>query len=373
MKFSDQQYERYSRQMLLPELGEKGQQKLLQAKVLVIGAGGLGCAALPYLTAGGIGTIGIADNDTVALHNLHRQVLYRTADIGLSKTTCAAAYIKRINPEINIIEHHAFINNTNAIEIFSAYDVIIDCTDNFPSRYLVNDACVLLNKPLVFAAISAFEAQLAIFNVADEKNMAINYRDLFPEPISDAEVLNCAEGGILGVLAGITGCMQANETIKLLAGIGKPLLNSLLTFNALNNQVYKIKIVKHPLSAKLIPHSIEAFQQTDYVLLCNKRKQSFEINADTFNTLIQNENVIVVDVREPGEQPSIASIQHINIPLHQLQQRVVELNADNIVTVCKTGARSLKAAQTLSDIFGTTKKVFSLKGGIIHYKLHTHD
>jgi len=230
-------YERYHHQMILKDFGEAGQQKLLQAKVLVIGAGGLGCPALQYLTAAGIGTIGIVDDDVVTLSNLHRQILYSTSDIGFLKAEKAAEKLRQLNPEISIIVYSERLTTQNALSIMKAYDVIIDGTDNFSTRYMINDACVLLQKPLVYGAVSQYEGQVAIFNYKKENLYeGVNYRDLFPYPPKDTEVLNCAEAGVLGILPGIIGTMQANETIKLITGIGKPLINRMLTFNALNNQ-----------------------------------------------------------------------------------------------------------------------------------------
>ena len=221
-------YERYQRQILLKEFGIDAQQKLLQAKVLVIGAGGLGCPALQYLVAAGIGTIGIVDDDIVSLNNLHRQVLYTVNDIGLSKAEVAAEKLKALNDEINIISYNERLTNKNALALLMNMILLVDGTDNFSSRYMINDACVLLNKPLVYGAISKFEGQVAVFNIKDEIQIrAINYRDLFPTPPKDDEVLNCAEAGVLGVLPGIIGTMQANETIKLITGIGKPLINTI--------------------------------------------------------------------------------------------------------------------------------------------------
>jgi molybdopterin/thiamine biosynthesis adenylyltransferase len=218
---SKEKYERYERQILLKEFGVAAQEKLLHAKVLVVGAGGLGCPVLQYLAAAGVGTIGIVDDDVVALNNLHRQVLYNMNDIGLSKAEIAAEKLKALNNEINVVAYNKRFTNKNALEIINAFDVVVDGTDNFSSRYIINDACVLLNKPLIYGAISKFEGQVAVFNVKDEVNKrAINYRDLFPVPPKDDEVLNCADAGVLSVLPGIIGTMQANETIKLIIGIG---------------------------------------------------------------------------------------------------------------------------------------------------------
>src|SRR5258705_2623718 len=264
-------YERYHRQIILPEFGEEGQQKLIFAKVLVIGAGGLGCPALQYLTAAGIGTIGIVDDDVVALNNLHRQVLYSVNDIGLSKAERATQILQQLNPEIKIIAYNERLTTQNALSLIDEFDIIIDGTDNFSTRYMINDACVLLNKPLVYGAISQFEGQVSVFNPQPLKgsNEAVNYRDLFPDPPRDGEVLNCAEAGVLGVLPGIIGSMMANETIKLIAGIGELLVNRLLTYNALTNQVYELKLPVNEETCKLLPKNKTEFLNTDYEWLCS--------------------------------------------------------------------------------------------------------
>ena len=263
-------YERYQRQMLLKEIGEAGQQKLLQSKVLVIGAGGLGCPALQYLAAAGIGTIGIADDDVVSLTNLHRQILYTTNDIGLSKAERAAAVLQSLNPDIKIIPYNFRLTNQNALNIIDGYDIIVDGTDNLSSRYMINDACVLLNRPLVYAAISRFEGQVAIFNYNLDKNeKSVNYRDLFPNQPAEDEVINCAVAGVLGVLTGIIGSMQATETIKLITGIGLPLANRLLTYNAMTNQLYEIALTASDNSASFIPKDKIAFENFDYDWSCS--------------------------------------------------------------------------------------------------------
>jgi sulfur-carrier protein adenylyltransferase/sulfurtransferase len=260
--------ERYGRQMLIPAFGVSGQQKLLAAKVLMIGAGGLGCPALQYLVAAGVGTVGIVDHDIVAVSNLHRQVLYSTADIGQSKALRAKVVLEALNPEIQIRAYPEQLTPANALGIMREYDIIVDGTDNFATRYMINDACVLLGKPLVYGAVSRFEGQVAVFNQQDQKTASVNYRDLYPQPPDAGTVLNCAEAGVLGVLPGIIGAMQANEVIKLITGIGKPLINRLLTYNALNNQFFEIGLTTQAGTKALIPGDEIAFGQMDYQLLC---------------------------------------------------------------------------------------------------------
>lgn len=298
----NQSYERYHRQMLLREIGVEGQKKLLQSKVLVIGAGGLGCPALQYLAAAGVGKIGIVDNDVVSLTNLHRQVLYTTRDIGLPKAERSAAVLQGLNPDIEIIPYNLRLTNQNALDIIEQYDIVADGTDNFSTRYMINDACVILNKPLIYAAISRFEGQVAIFNSSKNINeKPVNYRDLFPNPPAADEVMNCAVAGVLGVLPGIIGSMQANETIKLITGIGQPLINRLLTYNALTNQVYELSLTASDETDSLLPKDKDAFMNTDYDWVCSTT-QSLEVDADQFNTLLKNDNISVIDVRELDEK-----------------------------------------------------------------------
>lgn len=368
---SDQNlYERYHRQIILPEFGEEGQQKLFFAKVLVIGAGGLGCPALQYLTAAGIGTIGIVDDDVVALSNLHRQVLYSVNDIGLSKAERAARILQGLNPEIKIIACNERLNNQNALMLFDEYDIIIDGTDNFSTRYMINDACVLLNKPLIYGAISQFEGQVSVFNSQSLKggNEAVNYRDIFPDPPKEGEVLNCAEAGVLGVLPGIIGTMMANETIKLITGIGEPLTNQLLTYNALNNQVYLLNLSARKETRSLIPKDEKAFLQMDYVWLCASPVQQSEIDPDIFNDMIAKGDVDVIDVREPHEIPVVNEFKYLKIPLAQLAENSSMIKSENIIAFCQSGKRSLQAAKILSGIFGDSKKIYSLRGGIVEWK-----
>src|SRR6266542_2487265 len=347
------QYERYQRQILLKEFGEAGQQKLQQAKVLVIGAGGLGCPALQYLAAAGVGTIGIVDNDVVTLTNLHRQILYSTDDIGYPKTERATFKLHQLNPDITITPYNFRLTNKNALN-------------------MINDACVLMNKPLVYGAISRFEGQVAVFNCkTDNEITPVNYRDLFPHPPKDGTILNCAEEGVLGVLPGIIGCMQASETIKLITGIGKPLINRLLTYNALTNQFYELVLSANKETAALIPKDEEAFVNTDYDWLCSTHaNNNFEIEPLYFDALRKEKNITIIDVREHGEIAAINEFTHLHIPLGQLEQEASSLNNNVIITICQSGVRSAKAVKILSDKFGTTKKIFSLQGGIINWKNH---
>ncbi|MFI5132568.1 MAG: molybdopterin-synthase adenylyltransferase MoeB [Chitinophagales bacterium] len=367
-------YERYQRQVILPGFGEEGQQKLLKAKILVIGAGGLGCPVLQYLAAAGVGTIGIVDDDVVTLNNLHRQVLYSVNDIGFSKTERATHSLRQLNPGIKIIPYNERLTVQNALILLDEFDIIIDGTDNFSTRYMINDACVLMNKPLVYGAISQFEGQVSVFNSRQNDNdETVNYRDLFPNPPKEDEVLNCADSGVLGVLPGIIGTMMANETIKLITGIGETLANRLLTYNALNNQVYKLALSARTGTRLLIPENEAAFLQMDYEWLCSSERTApiaigSEIDAGIFNDLIAKERVDVIDVREPGEMPVVNDFSNIKIPLAELSANTSLMKSDTIVAFCQSGKRSLQAVKILSGIFGGDKKIYSLRGGIIEWK-----
>ncbi|HEX7904639.1 MAG TPA: HesA/MoeB/ThiF family protein [Chitinophagaceae bacterium] len=360
-------YERYHRQILLKGFGEEGQQKLLQAKVLVIGAGGLGCPALQYLTAAGVGTIGIVDDDVVALSNLHRQVLYSVNDIGLSKADTAAKVLSALNPDISITTYNERLTTANALDIINAYDLIIDGTDNFASRYMINDACVLSGKPLVYGAISQYEGQVAVFNFKNDNNDPVNYRDLFPEPPKDGEVLNCAEAGVLGILPGIIGTMMANETIKLITGIGESLINQLLTYNALANQVYTLGLSSRKETRSLIPADEAAFKQINYDWLCASPSTSFEIDVERFTVLLQEDDTAVIDVREWNEKPVVDEFAFTQIPLSELQEKMTGIKENAVIFFCQSGKRSLQAAQLLFNTFGETKKVYSLQGGLLQW------
>ncbi|RXK61714.1 hypothetical protein ESA94_01480 [Lacibacter luteus] len=361
---NDRLYERYQRQLILQGFGAEAQQKLLAANVLVIGAGGLGCPVLQYLVAAGVDEVGIVDDDVVSLSNLHRQVLYNVQMIGRPKVECAVEVLQQLNPQTRFAVYKERLTNKNAATILSRFDVIVDGSDNFATRYLVNDACVLLNKPLVYGAISQYEGQVAVFNVQQNNERSVNYRDLFPHPPKDGEVLNCAEAGVLGVLPGIIGSMMANETIKLITSTGVLLANKLFTYNTLNNQTYELELSKQAETASLIPPTIETLQQTDYKWLCSTTIVVNEIDATAFNQLIAEGTAAIVDVREKDEQPVVTEFSHMQIPLNSLQQHTAWLTEDTIVVFCLSGKRSAQAAKQLAEVFGASKKIYSLKGGI---------
>jgi sulfur-carrier protein adenylyltransferase/sulfurtransferase len=366
METNNELYERYSRQLLLKGFGETGQRKLLAAKVLVAGAGGLGCPVLQYLAAAGVGTIGIADDDIVSLSDLHRQILYSVNDIGASKAERAAAVIKQLNPGIQSIVYNERLTVENTLSIIEQFDIVVDATDNFPARYMINDACVLLRKPLVSGAVSQFEGQVAIFNCpGKDGEPAVNYRDLFPVPPLEGEINNCAEAGVLGVLPGIIGTMQANETIKLITGIGQPLVNRLLVYNALNNQSYELALTHREDTNAPGPQDATAFKATDYGLECRTPSAVQEITVHELTELIQKEKITAIDVREWGEEPVLSWFPHNRIPLSQLNTSTACFDSDTLVFICQTGKRSIEAIRRLNV---NDKKMYSLKGGILQWQ-----
>lgn len=363
-------YGRYHNQINLRGFGETSQRKMLQASVLVAGAGGLGCAALQYLAAAGVGTIGIADDDVVQLSNLNRQVLYTVNDIGFPKAESAARWLRQLNPEIGIHVHAVRLTARNILEIIGPYDIILDGTDNLGSKYMINDACMLSGKPVVFAAISQFEGQVAVFNHLRDGVETANYRDVFPFQPANENETPCNESGVLGVLPGIIGAMQCNETIKIITGVGKPLVNSLLTYNALTNQFHEFSIPARKENRLTAPGSNHEFMCTNYDQPCITRAQDqFELHAGEFSRLINSERITVIDVREPYASPSPADFQHIRIPYRQLQDKLGSITGDTIVTFCEHGIISLQAARLLKDAFGDEKRIYSLNKGISHWNL----
>ncbi len=353
---------RYARHYSLKGFGPESQQKLLQARVLVVGAGGLGCPVLQYLTAAGIGTLGIADGDVVSISNLQRQVLYDTDSIGSKKARTAAMKLRRLNPEIAILVHDT-ITVDNALELFESYDVIVDCTDNFASRYLINDACVLLKKPLVFGAIYQFEGQVAVFNVADSSGVITNYRDLFPIPPDPSEVLNCNEAGVLGVLPASIGSFQAAEAIKLIAGLNGVLLNKLMTFNLMDYTSFVVEVSPNSKATSGMPTNKELFKKMDYDYFCGNNPQNIiELQASDFIKKSNSNKTVIIDVREIGELPE-ALFPHLKFPFSQWGNAIPVLDSNDIVLFCQSGKRSLQAAMRIMEN-SKGKKVSHLKGGM---------
>lgn len=354
---------RFERQTKLPGFGQEGQHRLASAKILVVGAGGLGCPALLYLAAAGVGTIGIADGDVVSHSNLNRQVIYGEKDIGKSKAQIAGEHIryKYSDIQINIIPH--FLNRDNALEIMGDYDLVLDGSDNFGTRYLVNDACFILRKPLVLGAIYLHEGQVSILNVHDKDTEPLTYRDLFPNPPSAAEVPNCAETGVLGVLPGIIGTMQATEAIKFLSGFGKPLINKVLFYNLKDHSTYELDIVMNPEGRKLMPTTASQFQQKDYAVVCGPGDR---IEWKDVRNMIKEKSkkTILLDVREQHEFPKLKDFPYTPIPLSVLPTKMHELNeADTIFVFCQSGIRSARAVEDLK-VELPAKNIYSIEGGI---------
>ena len=359
---------RYQKQMLLKEIGEHGQRLLSQASVLVVGAGGLGCPALQYLAAAGIGRIGIVDFDVVEVSNLHRQILYTMEDLGVLKVEIAEKRVKALNPEVKVEIFSEKMDTQNALSIMESFDLVLDGSDNFPTRYLINDACVLLDKPLVYGSVFRFEGQVSVFNVLDN-GIKTNYRDLFPEPPNPADVADCNEAGVLGVLPGIIGTMQANEAIKLITGAGKTLSNRLFCYNALNNAVYELEISPLPDAQKQLPKTPEAFKKMNYEWFCKMTSDEFtDIDGPTFDQLRQTKTPIILDVRNLNEWPKVTEFEHLRIPLAELEQNLDKIDPNRpLVIFCQTGVRSITAAHLIIEKL-SARSVYNLKGGILPWK-----
>lgn len=365
----DSNNNRYQRQIQLKEIGLLGQEKITKAKVLIIGAGGLGCPALQYLAAAGVGTIGIVDFDVVEMSNLQRQILYTIDDIGQSKAITAAKRVEALNPEITIKAYNVQITNKNALEILENYDIIIDGSDNFATRYLVNDACLLLDKPLVYGAVLRFEGQIGVFNLLDkDTNCKTNYRDLFPKAPDSESAISCNDLGVLGVIPGIIGTMQATEALKIITGVGKPLANKIISYNALENSFYDFEIVANTSKSIDFPKSRTAFLDFNYDWNCNTNLNIETLSVEEFDVLRRNEKLTIIDVRQKGELPFVEEFSFTLIPLSEFENRVSTISQENkIVVFCKSGQRSLKAVKLLKEKFPNCQ-VYSLTGGIENWK-----
>lgn len=365
--------ERYDRQIKLQGFGIEAQDKLASAKVLVIGAGGLGCPVLQYLTAAGVGNIGIVDDDRVSLSNLHRQILYNSDDIGKLKTEAAFERLNAMNPEVQFKIFSERIIPKNAVTIVSDYDVVVDCTDNFATRYLLDDLCRILEKPLIFGAIYHYEGQIAVFNVRNKEGFTTHYRNLFPAPPNPGEVPDCNEAGVLGVLPGVIGTLQATEAIKLVTGIGEPLINKLMTIDILSYQTAVFEIPSLNLTDESIPYSIEEFENMNYQLHCGIEFAGIKnISPSGFKEAIKIPDTVVIDVREPEEQPKL-DVPYISIPLSQLKENVSKINNTNVIVVCQSGKRSLSGAKILQEILEPKYSISHLEGGINHLNKETHE
>jgi len=357
---------RYSRHLIMPEVGMEGQQKLKAARVLCVGAGGLGSPLALYLGAAGVGTLGIVDFDVVDYTNLQRQIIHSTADVGRKKLESAAEKLKAINPFLNIRTFETKLTSENALELFREFDIIADGTDNFPTRYLVNDACVLTGKPNVYGSIFRFEGQASVFATREGPC----YRCLYPEPPPPGLVPSCAEGGVLGILPGLVGIIQATEVIKLILGKGEPLIGRLLLVDALGMKFRELKLRKNPDCPACGTHRTIT-KLIDYNQFCGIRGEEKPVEAGITEIQVEElkrrldagEDLFVLDVREPHEY-QICNIGGYLIPLNDLPKRVNELDSSReIVAHCKMGGRSAKAVQFLRQAGFT--KVHNLKGGIM--------
>ena len=358
---------RYSRHLIMPEVGMEGQLKLKNARVLCIGTGGLGAPLGLYFAAAGVGQIGLVDFDVVDFTNLQRQVLFGTTDVGRPKITAAADRLRNLNPEIRIDAIEARLSSENALELFRDYDIIVDGTDNFPTRYLVNDACILLGEPNVYGSIFRFEGQVTVLGYPDGPC----YRCLYPEPPPPGLVPSCAEGGVLGVLPGIVGTIQAAETLKLIIGKGQPLVGRLLLFDALAMKFRELKLRKNPDCPVCGTHR-SVTKLIDYAEFCGIRGEEApstvtnipEITPTELKSrLDRGDDLYILDVREPHEY-QICNIDGHLIPLGELPRRVHELDSSReIVAHCRSGKRSAEAVEFLQK--AGFRKIWNLKGGIL--------
>jgi adenylyltransferase/sulfurtransferase len=370
-KLSQQELIRYSRHLVLEEFGLENQLKLKQARVLVIGAGGLGSPALLYLAAAGIGKIGIVDFDKVDVTNLQRQIIFTIDDVGKNKADAAAVRLKALNPVIEIEGHNVKVTSANTLDLLKDYDVVLDGSDNFPTRYLINDACVLLRKPLVYGSVLKFEGQVSVFNFQKpDKTFSANYRDLFPQPPSPESVPNCEQAGVLGVLPGTIGSLMANEVIKIITGIGKPLADKLLIFDALDTEFTTITIPNRNAIGSITG-------LIDYEDFCgiNQKKNKYlgiqqnnpmrEITVQELKKLKDaGADFQLIDVREPHEY-DICDIGGELIPMAEIPSSTDQISRDKQVIIhCRSGKRSGEMVLWLEKNEGY-ENLYNLKGGIL--------
>lgn len=367
-RLSTNEIERYSRHILLPEIGKHGQSKLKDAKVLVVGAGGLGSPLASYLAAAGIGTIGIADFDVVSLSNLQRQILFSTDDLGWQKTEAAKKRLQALNPSIKIEIYTQNVTNDNAVDIIGNYDIVADGTDNFPTRYLVNDVCMMLDKPNVYASIFGFEGQAGVFI----KNKGACYRCIFPNPPANGAVLSCNQTGVLGVLPGIMGTIQATEVIKLILGIGSSLVGRLLTYNALEMRFEEIDVYQNP-DCSVCGKNPAVTKAMNYKKQCDNKAGNDEDNLvknigafELKQKIEEDGDFVLLDVREKYELDICSLRSSKFIPYGDIPEMINDLPKDkDIVVFCHLGIRSKNIVEfLLKEGFN---KVYNLEGGIDSY------
>ncbi len=362
MKLTQQDHSRYNRHLILSEVGEAGQLKLKTSKVLVIGAGGLGCPILQYLTAAGVGNIGIVDFDVVDESNLQRQILFGIDDIGNPKVLAAKSRLNKLNPLVQIDAFNEKLSAENAERIFSNYDLIIDGSDNFSTRYLVNDVCIKQDKPLVYGSIYKFEGQVSVFNYKNGPS----YRCLFPTPPQPGSVPSCSEIGVIGVLPGIIGTQQANEALKIILDIGEPLSGHLLIYNALSANYQKFQISKNVTEINKIKSEEFIIKNHDYDLFCGLQPNPNinQIDLSTFKTALNNPDYFIVDVREDWETPKIQGTNVLNIPLDEIDDELDQIPKHKpVILFCQTGGRSANAIEYLQANYNF-KNLFNLETGV---------
>lgn len=367
MTLSNAEVARYSRHLIMPEVGMEGQLKLKAASVLCIGAGGLGSPVALYLAAAGVGRIGIVDFDVVDYSNLQRQIIHGTPDVGRPKLDSARDRLEAINPEITVVTHDVALSSANALELLSGYDIIVDGTDNFPTRYLVNDACVILGKPNVYGSIFRFEGQVSVFATKDGPC----YRCLYPEPPPPGLVPSCAEGGVLGILPGVIGTIQATEAVKLIIGAGEPLIDRFMIYDALRMRFRELKLKRDP-ECPVCGDSPTVTELIDYEQFCGITPAVGSETSDGDDATVEDlksrldadDGVFVLDVREPQEFDICRIPGSTLIPLGDLPQRLTELEGhDDMIVHCKSGARSAKAVKLLRE--AGFSKAKNLRGGIL--------
>ena len=369
-KLTAEELQRYSRHLVLRDFGIDNQLKLRAAKVLVVGAGGLGCPALLYLAAAGIGTIGVIDGDKLEVSNLQRQILYTIHDLGRNKAEAAVARLALLNPLLSLKSYAERLTSANALQILQAYDVIVDGTDNFPTRYLINDACVLLDKPFVYASILQYEGQAAVFNLRSaDGSFSANYRDLFPEPPTGDAIPNCEQAGVLGVLPGLLGCIQANEAIKVITGIGEPLCNRLLILDSTTMQQTIIRTADHHTRVKITG----LIDYEDFCGINAGKSKSLDDKTLTMKEVTVQElkkmmdssaDFQLIDVREPHEY-DICNLNGELIPMSDIPNNVDRISRDKkVVLHCRSGKRSGDMLLWLEKNHGF-QNLYNLKGGVL--------
>jgi adenylyltransferase/sulfurtransferase len=344
--------ERNSRQINLTGFGPAAQEKLQQAKVLVVGAGGLGVPVLQYLAAMGVGTIGIVDGDTISVSNLNRQVLYTEAEVGLPKAAVAAGKLRQQNSTITLLPYEVFLHTKNALEIMQAFDLVIDGSDNFSTRYLINDACVMLGKPFVYGAIQQYEGHVSVFNLENGPT----YRCLYPDFPSAGEIPDCNTAGVLGVVPGIIGCQQALEAVKVITGIGKTASGYLRIFDFLNNDQYDVKLKANP-ENKQISQLKDSYDMPDCALI-----PSLQV-GDLHQWLAAEKDFLLIDVREQDEYERAHLDKSLLLPLSSFEAKQLPVTTKAVVTICQKGGRSVQAATVLRETYSNLE-VYSLAGGM---------